>query len=179
MKTDHSNYMQVCYPDIYFDYIFQHGSEIFLRTNTEAVIFFVFSGELNIRSMQEDISVRKGQYAFVKHDVLATIYKNNCGADKFCCAFLGFSKRYLLDLYLAMGENTLTFPEKRFEQELIKIPYTPYMQSLYISLIPYLKYGVSPTKTVLELKRQEGIYSLVLTDERFYPCLFDFVNSIK
>jgi len=178
MKTD--NYTSATnYSDIYFDYILQSGCEVFTRTNTDAVIFFVYSGELNISSPKEKISLTKGQYAFIKHDVITTINKNNCGNDKFCCAYMGFSKKYLFQLYQAMDGKFLPFTENRFRQALIKLPYTPCLQSLYISLIPYLKYGVRPSINILELKRQEGIYSLILTDERFYSCLFDFVNTSK
>jgi len=171
--------MSLYTPDIYFDYIFRDGSELFMSANTEAVIFFVYSGEMNISSMYETISVGKGQYAFVKHDVIITINKNDCGTDEFCCAFLKFSKNYLLDLYLGFDGHTIPFSEKQFEQALIKLPYTPSMQSLYVSFKPYLEYGVRPSKEILELKRQEGIYSLILTDERFYSCLFDFVQCFQ
>jgi len=176
MKTHHANSAPLYSSDIYFDYIFRKGSE--MRTNTEAVIFFVYSGEMNISSRHETISVGKGQYAFVKHDVEITISKKDCGTDRFCCAFLGFSKNYLFDLYLGMNKHMIPFPNKRFEQAIIKLPYTPSMQGLYVSFKPYLEYGIRPTKEILELKRREGIYSLVLTDERFYPCLFDFIQYI-
>jgi len=178
MKTD--NYTSTTnFSDIYFDYILQSGCEVFTRTNTDAVIFFVYSGELNISSPKEKISLTKGQYAFIKHEVVTTITKNDCGDDKFCCAYMGFSKRYLFQLYLAMDGKYTSFPKKGFKQALIQLPYTPCLQSLYISLIPYLEYGVKPSINILELKRQEGIYSLILTDERFYSCLFDFVNAAK
>ena len=32
-------------------------------------------------------------------------------------------------------------------------------------------------KQVLEIKLMEAVYSLILTDERFYSCLFDFDKS--
>jgi len=178
MKTD--NYTPATnYSDIYFDYILQNGCEVFTRTNTEAVIFFVYSGRLDICCSQEKISLTKGQYAFIKHDVITTINKYDCGNDKFCCAYMGFSKKYLFQLYQAMDGEYSWFSENGFPHALIKLPYTPCLQSLYISLIPYLEYGVRPSVNILELKRQEGIYSLILTDERFYPCLFDFVNAAK
>ena len=178
MKTD--NYTSATnYSDIYFDYILQNGCEVFTRTNTDAVLFFVYSGQLDIYCSQEMISLTKGQYAFIKHDVITTINKNDCGNDKFCCAYMGFSKKYLFQLYQAMDGNYSSFSKNRFTHVLIKLPYTPCLQSLYISLIPYLEYGVRPSINILELKRQEGIYSLILTDERFYSCLFDFVNTLK
>jgi len=162
--------------DIYFDYILQSGCEVFKRTNTDAVIFFVYSGKLDICCPNEKISLTKGQYAFIKHDIIITIDKSDSGNDKFCCAYIGFSKKYLFQLYLAMDGKYLPFTENRFRQALIKLPYTPSLQSLYISLIPYFEYGVKPSVNILELKRQEGIYSLILTDERFYSCLFEFAS---
>lgn len=176
MEIDNYNLPPKNYDDIYFDYIFESGYEVFTRTHTEAVIFFVYSGKLDICYPKKKISLAKGQYAFIKHDVIITINKNDCGNEKFSCAYIGFSKKYLLQLYQTMGGKYISFVDTSFRHALIRLPYTPYLQSLYISLIPYLECRVKPSMHILDLKRKEGIYSLILTDERFYSCLFDFIN---
>lgn len=41
----------------------------------------------------------------------------------------------------------------------------------------YLEWGVKPSDCIVELKQQEGIFSLLLVDDKFYTSLFDSING--
>lgn len=46
-------------------------------------------------------------------------------------------------------------------------------------MIPYFDTKTKPTPEMMHLKMQEGLLALLQTDERFYPCLFDFTAPWK
>jgi len=158
-----------------YDYLSENGNELFIQAQKEAVIFFVYSGELIISYNDEAICVKKGEYAFVKRGIVADINKRDIENEKFSGAYIGFDKIFLWWFYRKIYNPALSISNDKFEQSIIKLPYTPYMHSLYISLETYREYGRKPERDILCLKLQEGIYSLTMTDNRFYSCLFDFI----
>lgn len=48
-----------------------------------------------------------------------------------------------------------------------------------MSLIPYFDTADKPTQSVLDLKMQEGVLSLLNISKNFYPTLFDFTQPWK
>lgn len=175
MKASGYLYKPFYIQDVYFDYLIGKGSEPFIRANKEAAVFLVYSGQLVISYKNEKILIKKGEYGFVNRDVIVSLKRKNCEGEQFCCVFMSFGEKCLLDFYNNLDESAFPFTSSRFNQCIIKLPYSPYLQSLYISLKPYLDWGIKPCADILRLKRIEGIYSLLLTDSRFYPCLFDFI----
>jgi AraC-like DNA-binding protein len=61
----------------------------------------------------------------------------------------------------------------------VKLPKTPNLESLFLSMIPYFETDEEPQKEVIELKMQEGVLSLLNIDKAFFPTLFDFAEPWK
>lgn len=173
MKVDECIYKPP-YHSIY-GYLFEGGSESFLYADKEAVIFFVYSGELAISYQNEKIILKKGEYAFVKCNIIINIMKKDIGLEPFNGIYMGFNKWFLWDIYKNFCYQPGYFCPNNFEQNIIKLPSNPYLQSLYISLKTYLEYGEKPSPDILQLKMLEAVHSLTLTDKRFFTCLFCFI----
>ena len=60
---------------------------------------------------------------------------------------------------------------------IIKLPRNPYLESMHISLLPYLYLNIQPVEQIVEIKLTEAVFSLLLTDEIFYASLFDFSDA--
>lgn len=175
MEINNDYIYKSTYCSLIYDYLLENGSETFIKVNREAAILFVYSGELIISCENETICLKKGEYAFVKRGIVIEINKKNLGNEKFSSAFIGFDRHFLWWFHCKMCNRSLIHSKDKFDRNLIKLPRTPCLHSLYISLETYKGYGEKPTIDILSLKLQEGIYSLIMIDNRFYSCLFDFI----
>jgi len=159
----------------YFDYIYNED-----RVKTIYIpypgIFLMYSGKLIIKDKNKKILVKKGEYIFFKGDIITTIHKKNCGKELFCGIYIAFSKPCLFKFYNDFCSRENIFEKKSLPNNITKLPCTPYIQSLYVSLIPYLEWKIKPSNSILELKRQESIHTLLMIDEKFHSSLFDFIN---
>ncbi len=174
MEANKSIYKLLSISPIY-GHLCENGSECFLRSDKEALLFFVYSGKLTISYLDEYITLGKGEYAFVKRDIFTDIKKHGTGTQNFNGIYLGLDKYFLWDIHDDLSKQCKCCRSRNFENNLIKLSSNPYLQSLYISLGIYLDYGVNPSEDILQLKMFEAVYSLTLTDSRFYTCLFDFL----
>ncbi|MFR9166589.1 MAG: hypothetical protein ACLVKO_10385 [Dysgonomonas sp.] len=167
-------------PDIYFDYIYSQGQDTAQNIKIPyPVIFFMYSGKLTIKCKNKKISVEKGECVFLQANTTATFQTKDCDNESFCGIYIGFNKPFLSEFYNNCY-NKKSLPEKdKIPADIMKMPCTPYMQSLYISMIPYLERKIKPEKNVMELKRMECIYCMLTSDPRFYTSLFDFIKPIE
>ncbi len=140
------------------------------------MMVLVYSGELLIAQGNKDVSTKCGEYVFMKYDNKTVITKNNCGENKFRGVFMIFRHSFLLKFYSNLDKRKIPALGETFDSDIIKLPQTPYIQSLYLSMVPYFNWKTNLSFSLMELKLQEGIYNLLLMDDRFYWRLFDFIN---
>ena len=162
-----------------FEYLRGDGSELFTLSKGNPFMLFVYSGELTVSYEDEHVSLQKGEYLFVKKDITVNISKSDSEEEKFCTVFFSFEKMFLLDFYKNLDIKYIHTSLAKPEKNIIKLPYNPYLQSIYISIGSYLEYGVKPTSDIINIKMQESVYALMLTDIRFFSCLFDFVHLMN
>lgn len=139
-------------------------------------IFFVYSGELQIYSGRKKIIAENGESLFLqgnRHICFVTKSKDN---QAFCGIFIRINRSYLSGF---IQRTHLECPTRIKDEKLtnvIKIPCTPYMKSLHISIMPYLKKMTKPENNILEIKQLECIHCIFRSE----PLLkFDIMYNKK
>ena len=173
MKADEPPHQRLRYTDIFFTYFFynQTGSTCMC---SEHALAFIFSGELTVCNAGREVTVRKGEYIFLCKDTNTILTRKAYGGEPFRSVFMGFSRSFLYKFYCQMDKNIIPAKTRDFHKSIIELPKKPYIESIYVSLLPYLTWNVKPIRPIMKLKLVEAVLALLLTDERFYTCLFDF-----
>lgn len=72
-------------------------------------------------------------------------------------------------------------PETRVKKipSITPLDQNPNIDSLFQSMLPYFDTTITPPEELMQLKLQEGVYSLLHIDKTFYQCLFDFTEPWK
>ena len=69
--------------------------------------------------------------------------------------------------------------EKGLDRDVVKLPKTVELASLFASMTPYFDRDVKPQDDFMNLKLQEGLLALLHIDKRFASMLFDFNEPWK
>ena len=161
------------YTEIFSEYFF-HEKKNSIPSFPGHALVFVISGELTVHCEYGTTTVEKGEYIFLRKDKNTRIERKSSGDEPFRSVFMGFNRSFLKKLHPIIDKKKISMDNGDFSGNIIKLPKKPYLESLYISLLPYLQWDRKPMKQVLEIKLMEAVYGLILTDERFYSCLFRF-----
>lgn len=178
MTPDTIQYPIYTYSEIFSGYFFQ-GKTKGAGTCPDHVLVFVISGELTVRCQCGTTTIAKGEYIFLRKDTDTVLERKASVSEPFRSVFMGFNHTFLKKLYPEVAKKKTMLDSGDFADNVIPLPKKPYLESLYVSMLPYLQSDVSPIKQVLEIKLMEAVYSLILTDNRFYSCLFDFSHAEK
>lgn len=166
--------------DIYFDYIENHQQETMTDIDVSCpVILFVYSGLLTIQHKSGKTSLKKGECVFIQANIKVTFSSKDEGEAPFCGIYIGFNKSFLSEFYSNYFDKEYRTWGNGLLSDVLKIPCTPYMESLYISMIPYWEQKIRPEEDILSLKRKECIHCMLTTDPRFHQSLFDFIKPIE
>ena len=68
---------------------------------------------------------------------------------------------------------------KRFNEAVIKMEKSPYLESLFTSLFPFTDRGIIPEEDFVEMKMKEAMFYILRADDKFYQTLFDFNEPWK
>ena len=177
MNVNQPIYKYLNYSEEYFNFVINEQDDKSLLNTSYARIFFVFSGELIIDDNGEILTIGKDEYVFIKAETNVRIIKKNKGNEHFCGAYIGFCKLLLFDFYCKSGKKLNLCCPQTCCCNIIKLSYNPYIHSLYLSIKVYLEWGRKPSNNIIVIKQLEGIYCLLLTDDRFQRNLFDFIDS--
>lgn len=156
------------YSDIFLNHFF-HCETSYHEICPEHVLVMIYAGELIIHYGNNEITIKSGEYVFIQRDIDIIFIKKDTESELFRGVFMGFSSIFLSDFHKTIDKSKIPVISTKFESKVIRLPKTPYIQSLYMSLRPYFDAKIKPSKELLELKLQEGIYSLLLIDDKFYP----------
>ncbi|MCD8260509.1 MAG: AraC family transcriptional regulator, partial [Bacteroides sp.] len=77
--------------------------------------------------------------------------------------------------------NPAEIPEntESLKSSVVRLPKTPHLESLFLSMIPYFETEEEPQENLINLKIQEGILSLLQINKNFFSTLFDFIEPWK
>jgi len=159
------------YHKIFSEYFF-HEDVAGKHICPDHVLILVYSGELIIRSGSQEVSVTKGEYIFLCHDVNIILEKKSFNGQPFKSTFMGFSRSFLNEFYHNLNKKKIPKNTGNFNKNIVEIAKNPYIESLYISMQPYFQWNTDPIKKVLEIKLTEAVYCLLGIDKRFFSCLF-------
>lgn len=169
---DTANYPIYNYPDIFSKYFFDQQPGSAGKCPDHALVF-VISGELTVRCSCGSTTITQGGCIFLRKDRRTLLERKSLRGKPFRSVFMGFNRCFLKKLRPVIDGRKYA-PGGHFTDNVIELMPMPPLESLYISLLPYMEGGVGPNKELLEIKLMEAVYSLIQTDGRFYSCLFDF-----
>ena len=150
-----------------------------IHRSREYAINYVYSGEMILDNGKEQIHVRKGECVFIPRDHHITMYKRTYDGERYCGIFLMFTRRFLREMYRKLGQRRVPVNTPKLDSDVIKLPQTVELASLFASMTPYFNPEVKPKDDFMNLKIQEGLLALLDIDERFAPTLFDFNEPWK
>ncbi|WP_243350218.1 AraC family transcriptional regulator [Parabacteroides sp. FAFU027] len=178
MIAEHSGSLRFHYHDIFFTYY--HPDEISCsKMVKEHMLVYVYSGEMILEKEGKKVIVGKGECVFIRRDNTVTMTKQRKGNEGFRAIFMNFKRNFLREFYQTIDHRILPLEAEKHKPSVIKLPHTPDIQSLFQSMTPYFDSDKEPAKELMHLKLQEGVYSLLNIDNRFYPALFDFTEPWK
>ena len=142
-------------------------------------LVYVYSGEIQIIDNGKKQTVRAGEYVFLKRDNRVKIHKHTDGLNPYKAISLRFDRKFLREYFRRVKRTKLPQNVRRFKEAVIKMKYSPYIESLFVSLFPFTDRGIKPSEEFVKMKMNEAMSHLLEADERFYPTLFDFNNPWK
>ena len=158
---------------------FYDGSTACIHRSREYAMNYVYSGEMVLDNGEKEIHVGKGECVFIPRDHHITLYKRPLDGEKYCGIFLNFTRNFLREMFPLVGHGQLPPDAPRLRPEVIKLPPTAEITSLFSSMTPYFNPEVKPQDDFMHLKLQEGLLALLHIDPRFATMLFDFNEPWK
>lgn len=166
------------YNDVFFSF-FYDDAEACVHRSREYAVNYVYSGEMILDNGRERIRVGKGECVFIPRDHHITMHKRSCDGERYCGIFMMFTRRFLREMYGKQEFRKVSAATQKLAAEVVKLPKTVELASLFASMTPYFDPEVKPKDDLMNLKLQEGLLALLHIDERFAPTLFDFNEPWK
>lgn len=166
------------YNNVFFSFFYDDTTACVHRSR-EYAINSVYSGEMVLDNGKQQIHVAKGESVFIPRDHHITLYKKPCNGERYCGIFLSFTRNFLRAMYAQGGPYKVSANTPKLKSEVLKLPKTAELVSLFASLTPFFDPNVKPQDDFMQLKLQEGLLALLHIDERFAPTLFDFNEPWK
>lgn len=166
------------YNDVFFSFFYDDISGCIHRSH-EYAMNYVYSGEMVLDNGETQIHVGKGECVYIPRDHHITMYKRTANGERYCGIFLMFTRSFLREMYTKFGQYKVPAHTPKLASEVIKLPQTAEITSLFASMTPYFDPAVKPQDDFMNLKLQEGLLALLHIDKRFAPTLFDFNEPWK
>lgn len=166
------------YSNIFFSYYLDDG-HMCSSSSTEHKLIYLYSGQIILNDHGKETIINEGESVFLRKNTNVTMMKQPKNGKPFATIYLLFDRKFLRKLYQSIDKNKLPQQVDKKIQTVVKLPERPDIMSLFESLTPYFDSSMVPSDEVVNLKIQEGIYSLLSIDKNFYPCLFDFTEPWK
>ena len=163
---------------------------IFSRVDKEAVrgpqhikehtLLYITSGSAEVAFNGRRTSLSAGDCVFLRKDfrVVVDAWSPKDGAP-FRSIALFFCRKFLLSYFKSLPQDSLPLDATPLEEAVLKIPAGPDLESLFLSLTPYLDSSDTLPQEIAWMKRIEGLRCVLATDRNFYASLFDFTQPWK
>lgn len=166
------------YSGIFVSYFAKNGSSCTDRVRNHTLTY-VYAGELEVDHDGRKQVIRRNECVFVPRNHRIRLEKRACGEEQYKGISLTFHRNFLRDFYNRLAPGAIPRDTVRPDPELVRFEARPDITSLFESLAPYFDSETIPSTQVIELKRMEGVYTLLATGPSFYPVLFDFTEPWK
>jgi len=150
-----------------------------VHATPDHTLVYLYSGQQQVDYNGQQVIINPGECAFIRRDHRLTMYKNSFENEEYRGISLTFKRNLLRDFYNKMNKNEIPRNIPMPEETFYRIEARPDITSLFQSLTPYFDSNIQPAEEVINLKLQEGIFSLLNTSKEFYPVLFDFTTPWK
>lgn len=140
-------------------------------------LVYLYGGQLHLRNQcGEAQTVGRGECAFIGRDSYSHLYAEP-DADGPCrMAFFSLTRQFLCEFYQTLDPARREMPAEPLSA-LHLLPHRPEIESFFHSLLPYIRSGRELSDEVLRLKMIEISCTLLDTDKRYVPTLFDFSGT--
>lgn len=169
--------MTINYSDIFFGFEFAEGREC-AHLCKDHLLVYVYGGELTLIDGKDEEKVGKGQCVFLRRNHHICM-KDSTVNGKVDVLFLVFSRRYLREYYKQMDKNSLEKEVKDCGYRILRLPPTPDITGLFLSMRPYLHSTRKPSQAMVEIKRNEAIQAILDIIPESPAVLFDFLDPWK
>jgi AraC-type DNA-binding domain-containing proteins len=178
METGKEKYVTFNYSDIIYSYYFSNDC-MCSKMVRDHFLVYVYSGEYVLEEGKRKTVVRPGECVFLRRDNRVEMTKQPKDGEPFMAIFMCFKRNFLREVLQKFERKELPLDAGKHRQSVIKLPGTPDIKGLFLSLTPYFDSSVKPSDDMMCLKMLEGIHSLLNIDQRFFPTLFDFAEPWK
>ena len=178
MRPASKTSMTLNYSNVFFSFLLANETKCTQMIKDHTLIY-LYSGELAIRERDTETIIQAGECVFLRRDNRVSMVKQPGGDEYFSGIFMLFSRNFLREFFNKMAPKTIPSDSDRFVSSIVKLPGTPDITSLFQSMTPYFDSAIRPSDDLMRLKQQEGVYSLLNINPKFYPTLFDFTEPWK
>lgn len=178
MTAKNEKYITFNYSDIIYSYYFSDGC-MCSKMVRDHYLVYVYSGEYVLEEDKKKTIVHPGECVFLRRDNRVEMTKQPQTGEPFMGIFICYKRKFLRDIFQKFEKGKLPFETNKYKQSVIKLPETPDIKGLFLSITPYFDSSVKPSNEIMCLKMQEGLHALLRIDERFYATLFDFAEPWK
>lgn len=178
MKPTEKGYVTFNYSDVIFSYYFSDDC-MCSKMVRDHFLVYVYSGEYILEEGGERAVVGPGECVFLRRDNKVSMIKQPKGGEPFMGIFMHFKRNFLREVFQKLERGDLPREVEKHPRSVVKLPETPDIKGLFLSMTPYFNSEVKPSDDIMYLKMLEGIHSLLNIDKRFFPTLFDFTEPWK
>ena len=147
----------------------------------EHTLLYIRSGRAEVVCDDRRTPLTAGDCVFLRKDHRLTVdaWAPEEGGVPFQSVALFFCRKFLHSYYRTLRPEDLPRDAQRSREPVLKIPAGPELESLFLSLTPYLDAADALTEDAAWLKRLEGARLVLAADRNVYASLFDFAQPWK
>ena len=146
----------------------------------EHTLLYISSGRADVVFGGRRMTLAPGDCVFLRKDyrVILEAWSPQDGSP-FRSIALFFCRKFLMTYFRTLSREDLPLDAKPAADAVLKIPAGPELESLFLSLSPYLDTGQPLSSESAWMKRMEGLRCVLAADRNFYASLFDFTQPWK
>lgn len=166
------------YSDVFYSFFTNNDSICHDKAKYHYLVY-VYSGEMLLVENGKETSIRSGQCVFIRRDHRVNFTKRPIENEPFKSISLVFNRNFLRKYYRKFDLKVNIQEVKPLKNSVFRLPETPNLASLFLSMKPYFETDQEPQSELIDLKMQEGVLSLLAINKAFFPTLFDFTEPWK
>ena len=147
----------------------------------EHTLLYIRSGRAEVVFGGTRTPLSAGDCVFLRkdHRVVVEAWSPEDGGQPFQSIALFFCRKFLLSYFRTLPREDLPLDARPVAGAALKIPSGPELESLFLSLTPYLDSAETLSQELAWMKRREGLRCVLATDRNVYASLFDFTQPWK
>ena len=146
----------------------------------EHTLLYIASGRAEVVFNGRHTPLEAGDCVFLRKDHRVVLDAWSPQGDMpFRSIALFFCRKFLLSYFRSLSKEYLPLDVLPQDDAVLKIPAGPSLESLFLSLTPYLDSSDALPEEVAWQKRREGVRCILSADRQFYASLFDFTQPWK